>query len=101
MTSGCGAVVGGVALDKVDVATQAVIQGVVSRDFAPSSVGYVRLHDARDEFVAEVPLSSKGEFRFFAAPGAWTLVSLVPGATSRISVTAELGQITDVQVILS
>ena len=57
--SACGSVVGGVSLDNVDVKTQSVIQGVVSQHNAPASVGYVRLLDKNDEFVAEVPVSKE------------------------------------------
>ena len=96
--SSCGAVVGGVSLEHVDVSRQAVIQGVVSQAGSPASVGYTRLHDRNDEFVAEVPLSLAGEFRFFAAPGDWTVVTLVPGATQRTQVSAALGQIADLDI---
>lgn len=96
----CGAVVGGRSIENVDLSKQAVIQGVVQKSGAPVSVGYVRLLDKNDEFVAEVPISSKGEFRFFAAAGNWNVVTLVPGGTARQKVTASLGQITDVDVLV-
>jgi hypothetical protein len=99
--SSCGAVVGGVSLDNVDVKTQSVIQGVVSQHNAPASVGYVRLLGKNDEFVAEVPVSKQGEFRFFAAPGDWTVVTLVPGATNRTPVIAALGKIVDLEIVIS
>jgi hypothetical protein len=99
--SACGAVVGGVSLDNVDVSTQSVIQGVVSKDNSLVSVGYVRLLDKSDEFVAEVPVSTQGEFRFFAAPGDWTVVTLIPGATNRTSVTAALGKIVDLEIVVT
>lgn len=96
--SSCGAVVGGVSLDHVDVTKQAVIQGVIiGTDGNPAS-GYARLNDSAGEFVAEVPLSSKGEFRFFAAPGSWTVVALTPGGTSRTQVSANLGEISDLDI---
>lgn len=98
--SSCGAVVGGVSLEHVDVSRQAVIQGVVTKAGAPVSVGYTRLHDRNDEFVAEVPLSERGEFRFFAAPGEWTVVALVPGGSQRTKVSAALGQISDLDVLV-
>lgn len=98
--SSCGAVVGGISLNRVDVSKQAVIQGVVSRSGGPVSVGYARLLDRGGDFVAEVPLSGKGEFRFFAAPGDWTLVALVPGATTRTLVSAQLGVVADVDVVV-
>lgn len=96
--SSCGAVVGGVSLEHVDVSRQAVIQGVVTKSGAPVPVGYTRLHDRNDEFVAEVPLSERGEFRFFAAPGEWTVVTLVPGGSKRTTVSAALGQIADLDI---
>ncbi|MEN9741099.1 MAG: hypothetical protein RIR66_55 [Actinomycetota bacterium] len=96
----CGAVVGGRSIENVDISKQAVIQGVVQKSGAPVSVGYVRLLDRNDEFVAEVPVSQKGEFRFFAAAGSWNIVTLVPGGSARQPVTANLGQITDVDVLV-
>jgi hypothetical protein len=99
--SSCGAVVGGVSLDRVDVATQSVIQGVISKDGAPAKVGYVRLLDQSDEFVAEVPVSQQGEFRFFAAPGKWNVVALVPGGVARTTVEAELGKIVDLEIAVN
>jgi len=96
--SSCGAVVGGVSLDRVDIAKQAVIQGVVAKAGVPATVGYVRLLDKGGDFVAEVPVSKQGEFRFFAAPGTWTVVALVPGGSSRTQVSAELGVIADLDV---
>lgn len=98
--SSCGAVVGGVSLDHVDVTKQAVIQGVISNSAGPVSTGYARLNDANGDFVAEVPLSARGEFRFFAAPGTWTVVALIPGGTTRTEVSAELGQIADLDITL-
>jgi len=98
--SSCGAVVGGVALDSVDVAKQAIIQGVATIDGSPATVGYARLLDRDGEFVAEVPLSARGEFRFFAAPGTWTLVLLTPGRSSRTVVSAEVGSIADLDIVV-
>jgi Protein of unknown function (DUF1416) len=99
--SSCGAVVGGVSLDRIDIEKEAVIQGVVINHGQPAPVGYVRLHDAGDEFTAEVPLNSKGEFRFFAAPGDWTVVTLVPGGSKRTKVSAALGAIADLDVVVA
>ncbi|MBB2890034.1 DUF1416 domain-containing protein [Flexivirga oryzae] len=55
---------------------QTVLQGSVTTDGAPVSGAYVRLLDAGDEFVAEVVTPDTGDFRFFVAPGAWTLSAL-------------------------
>ena len=99
--SGCGAVVGGVSLDNIDISTQAVIQGVITSGNIPASVGYARLHDQNDEFVAEVPISKLGEFRFFTVDGDWTVVALVPGGNSRTLAHAELGKIVDLEIAVS
>jgi hypothetical protein len=99
--SGCGAVVGGVSLENVDITNQAVIQGIVSKNGVPASVGYVRLHDKLDEFVAEVPISTQGEFRFFTVAGDWNVVTLIPGAKSRTKVQATIGNVLDVDISLS
>lgn len=97
----CGAVVGGRSIEGVDLSKQAVIQGVVQKNGDPVSVGYVRLLDQSDEFVAEVPVSANGEFRFFAAAGKWKVVTLVPGGSAHQLVVASLGEITDLNVIVS
>ncbi len=75
----CGAKVGGLSLEGVDVDNQSVIQGIViTADEQPVNGAYVRLLDRTGEFTAEVPTSATGHFRFFAAPGAWTLRTLAP-----------------------
>jgi hypothetical protein len=92
----CGAVAGGLPLG-VDAGKEAVIQGVVKRGGQPV-VGYVRLLDDGGEFTAEVPTSATGEFRFFAAPGTWTVRALVPGGTADRLVSAAKGSIAEVEV---
>jgi hypothetical protein len=74
----CGATKGGLSLDGVNVAKESVIQGVVTHDEQPVGNAYVRLLDKTGEFTAEVPTSATGHFRFFAAPGEWTLRTLAP-----------------------
>ena len=96
----CSATVGGLSLAGVDVTKEAVIQGAVSRDGQPVPGAYVRLLDGSGEFTAEVPTSATGAFRFFAAPGSWTLRTLAPGATVDRAVVAQLGQVADVEVAL-
>jgi hypothetical protein len=92
----CGAVAGGLAAG-IDPGKEAVIQGIVKRDGQPV-VGYVRLLDGGGEFTAEVPTSATGEFRFFAAPGTWTVRALVPGGTADRTVSAERGAVAEVEV---
>jgi hypothetical protein len=57
----------------IDLAKETVIYGIVSKDDAPVPSAYVRLLDSTGEFTAEVVTSATGDFRFFAAPGQWTL----------------------------
>ncbi|MGJ9421494.1 DUF1416 domain-containing protein [Aeromicrobium sp. CF3.5] len=95
----CGAIKGGPSLEGVDVANQAVIQGVVTRDGEPVGNAYVRLLDRTGEFTAEVPTSATGQFRFFAADGDWTLRTLAPRAESvDRSVKAAKGVVAEVAV---
>lgn len=74
----CGAVAGGPALDGAPAPDAAVIQGTVARAGIPVGGAYVRLLDASGEFTGEVPTSPTGQFRFFAAPGRWTVRTLAP-----------------------
>jgi hypothetical protein len=62
----------GVDLEKETVITGRVVDG------AGHTVGgaFVRLLDSSDEFTAEVVASASGDFRFFAAPGTWTVRAL-------------------------
>jgi hypothetical protein len=95
----CVAPEGGVALDGIDASKEAVIQGVVTRNDLPVRGAYVRLLDGSGEFTAEVPTSESGEFRFFAAPGHWTLRTLAPRAASvDRTVVAARGSIAEVAI---
>ena len=76
----CGATEGGLSLDGVNVAKEAVVQGQVTREGEPVGNAYVRLLDRTGEFTAEVPTSATGHFRFFAGEGDWTLRTLAPQA---------------------
>jgi hypothetical protein len=87
-------------LSDVDVSKQTVIQGVVQRADEPFVGAYVRLLDASGEFTAEVPTNATGQFRFFAAPGTWTVRTLAPGVEPvDHSVVAQTG-ITELDVLL-
>jgi hypothetical protein len=99
----CGARPGGPSTDGIDLSKQTVIQGQIIRDGiddavpngTPVSNGHVRLLDASGEFTAEVPTNAEGQFRFFAAPGTWTLVVQAPGARVEKRVIASQGNASD------
>ena len=78
--------------------TETVVQGRVLRGGSPLPGAYVRLLDATGEFTAEVQSSATGQFRFFAAPGEWTLRALAPGKVVDASVTAVQGQVVEATV---
>jgi hypothetical protein len=94
----CGATTGGLSTEGIDVAKESVIQGVVSRAGEPVGGAYVRLLDQGGEFTAEVPTSATGHFRFFAAPGPWTIRTLAPGAIVDRSVVAQQGSVAEISV---
>ena len=102
----CGATPGGPSLDGIDLTKQTVIQGVILKEGVDDSVpngvavtnGHVRLLDASGEFTAEVPTNSDGQFRFFAAPGSWTLVVQAPGARAEQKLIAAQGTPTDLVI---
>jgi len=95
----CGATEGGLSLDGVDVAKEAIIQGQVLHANEPVGNAYVRLLDRTGEFTAEVPTSATGHFRFFAGPGEWTLRTLAPKAEPvDTAVTAATGVVAEVAV---
>ncbi len=96
----CGATAGGPSVEGIDVTKEAVIQGIVTRGDQPVGGAYVRLLDRTGEFTAEVPTSATGQFRFFAAPGTWTLRTLAPGASVDRQVIAEKGAVAEVEVAL-
>jgi hypothetical protein len=99
----CGATEGGLSLDGVNVAKEAVIQGQVLRSGdEPVANAYVRLLDRSGEFTAEVPTSATGHFRFFAGDGEWTLRTLAPKAQPvDTRVVAATGSVAEVQVLVT
>ena len=98
----CGATEGGLSLDGVNVAKEAVIQGQVLRGEEPVAGAYVRLLDRSGEFTAEVPTSATGHFRFFAGDGEWTLRTLAPKAQPvDTRVVAATGSVAEVQVLVT
>jgi hypothetical protein len=72
----------------VDIEKETVIYGVVSKDGNPVPAAYVRLLDSTGEFTAEVVTSATGDYRFFAAPGDWTLSVLHNSGKARQTLVA-------------
>lgn len=61
----------------IDLQKETVITGRVVDDSGHTVAGAsVRLLDDSQEFTAELIASSTGDFRFFAAPGTWTVRAL-------------------------
>jgi hypothetical protein len=96
----CAAPEGGHQLLDGSAGTESVIQGVVVRDGSPIRC-YVRLLGATGDFTAEIPTGDDGRFRFFAAPGEWTLRTLAPRSEPvDTAVVAVQGRIAEVVVEL-
>ncbi|MER7417906.1 DUF1416 domain-containing protein [Micromonospora peucetia] len=76
----------------LDLEKETVITGAVRSATGEAVPGaYVRLLDSTGEFTAEVVTSPTGQFRFFAAPGAWTLRALSRHGNGDTAVTAARG----------
>lgn len=84
----------------IDLQKETVICGVVSQHDAPVPGAYVRLLDATGEFTAEVVTSATGDYRFFAAPGEWTLSVLHRDGSVRKSVQAPQPGLAEVALTL-
>jgi hypothetical protein len=96
---GCGAPAGGASVPAGAFGSQAIVQGRVTQNGSAVPTGYARLLNSGGDFVAEVPLGEDGGFRFFAAPGSWTLRVLAPGGVrAERAVSAAIGQVTDLEV---
>lgn len=91
--TGCAAPDQAAALPlSVDLEKETVITGIVqSAGGDPVPGAYVRLLDRGGEFTAEVVTSPAGQFRFFAAPGTWTLRALSRFGNGDAEVTVDRG----------
>ncbi len=86
----------------VDVTKETVIYGVVAAaDGTPVPAAYVRLLDSTGEFTAEVVTSATGDFRFFAAPGQWTLSVLHKDGAARKDVHALEPGLVEAKLVIS
>jgi hypothetical protein len=94
----CGAPAQTLDLEGIDVAKESILQGKVVKDGSPVGGAYVRLLDSTGEFTAEVQTSASGAFRFYAAPGDWTLRTLTRGGATDTTTTAVLGEVVELDV---
>ena len=86
----CGAPDQAVALPAgTDLAKETVLAGRVLSGDAPVGGAFVRLLDGGGDFTGEVVSSADGDFRFYAAPGEWTVRALHRSGNGEASVTAE------------
>lgn len=86
----------------VDVEKETVITGrVLGTDEQPVGGAFVRLLDGNGDFTAEVVASGTGDFRFFAAPGTWTLRALSPAGNGTAEVRPEGTGIHNVDVAVA
>jgi uncharacterized protein YfaS (alpha-2-macroglobulin family) len=72
-----------------DLRKETVLAGRVLAEGQPVGGAFVRLLDGTGEFTAEVVASASGHFRFFAAPGTWTLRALSRSGNGVAVLTAE------------
>jgi hypothetical protein len=72
-----------------DLSKHTVLTGTVRTGAEPAGGAFVRLLDGTGEFTAEVVTSASGQFRFFAAPGIWTIRALHQSGTGEAQVTAD------------
>ncbi|RPA02599.1 DUF1416 domain-containing protein [Gordonia sp. OPL2] len=74
----------------VDVEKETVLTGQVNDSSGtPVAGAFVRLLDSTGEFTAEVVASPTGDFRFFAAPGTWTLRALSSVGNGDVTITPD------------
>ncbi|MDN5916416.1 MAG: DUF1416 domain-containing protein [Pseudonocardia sp.] len=86
----CGAPDQAVALPPgTDLSKETVLAGRVVIGGEPVGGAFVRLLDGTGEFTAEVVSSASGDFRFFAAPGTWTVRALSRAGNGQSELTAD------------
>jgi hypothetical protein len=89
MSDGCGAPAQTATSSDLDTGDQVVVAGKVHGGDGPLGGAYVRLLNADGDFAGEVQASPAGDFRFYAAPGQWTVRALHRSGTGEAPVTAE------------
>ncbi|OLT46356.1 hypothetical protein BJF85_17130 [Saccharomonospora sp. CUA-673] len=89
MSDGCGAPAQTAVVTGEDTGDQVVVAGKVTGAEGALGGAYVRLLNADGEFVGEVQASPEGDFRFYAAPGSWTVRALHRTGNGEAAVSAE------------
>jgi hypothetical protein len=72
-----------------DAGGQTVLSGRVLSGEAPVGGAFVRLLDGNGDFTGEVVTSPDGAFRFYAAPGSWTVRALHRTGNGEASINAD------------
>ena len=72
-----------------DLSKATVLTGTVRAAGEPVGGAFVRLLDSTGEFTAEVVSSASGQFRFFTAPGSWTIRALHRSGNGEAAITAD------------
>ena len=72
-----------------DLSKETVLAGRILAGGEPVGGAFVRLLDGTGEFTAEVVSSASGDFRFFAAPGTWTVRALSRSGNGQTELTAD------------
>lgn len=85
----------------INTTTESVVQGRVLNGTAPVGGAFVRLLDSTGEFTAEVVSSDQGDFRFFAAPGSWTIRALSRQGNGQSNVEVESAGVLAVDVAVA
>jgi hypothetical protein len=83
-----------------DLTKESVLVGKVTSSGSPVGGAFVRLLDSTGEFTAEVVSSATGDYRFFAAPGSWTISVLHRDGKARQQVRALEPGLTEVPITL-
>lgn len=91
----------GTDLSKHTVLVGTVLMGTGRSAGEPIGGAFVRLLDGTGEFTAEVVSSASGHFRFFAAPGTWTIRALHRSGTGEAPITANAPGLFPIDVTVS
>ncbi|CAM3903430.1 DUF1416 domain-containing protein [Smaragdicoccus niigatensis] len=96
----CGAPAQGQVLPAgINLEKETVITGRIVKSTGEAVGGaFVRLLDKTGEFTAEVVASATGAFRFFAAPGTWTVRALSKSGNGDVTLTPQSAGIHNVDV---